>query len=465
MSDLLFDEFVVNRGSHKPPYSQIRDHIIDCVRKGVVGGGERLPSTTQLRKVLGVAHATLNRSIQDLKRDGWVTAVKGGGIYVAAHFPERQDPALARDSLTLRTSGVPMAGSPRPWSELLNQLQHRVPGVDVLKDSDRPDICPVYSPVLPCLADDLEDLTDVLLPSLGRRDLDDPILAPLCYGGKLLGVAQTIDVLALVLDLDRFSEAGVPLPTSDWTFEEMTEVAAELHRPDRGECGLAVSPNYLNYMYFLWREQGEFFSDDGRRCTLDSPAALRAMRRMSDLTRMGPASIDPEQRSRLVTRGRPAMQFLRPAGLGRERTRWSHAWSVVCLPEYRRAIVPMEVNGCGLVRGSAAREAGLHLLGLYPKIVGSPGSDRLVPLAIDRSREEISRQVWAFRESLRHARHAFANIPAELRSMKHDVALNLFSDQCEKIVFGDPDKVAERMRTIADHMTSVVNADKRVLVA
>jgi GntR family transcriptional regulator len=76
----------------------IRRQLAEQVKYFIEGGGfpreQALPSIRQLASVLEVNPNTVARVIEDLKRDGYVQARRGKGIFVASNAPARPSPTL-----------------------------------------------------------------------------------------------------------------------------------------------------------------------------------------------------------------------------------------------------------------------------------------------------------------------------------------------------------------------------------
>ena len=126
---------------------------------------------------------------------------------------------------------------------------------------------------------------------------------------KVFGLPLRGQVEGLVLfwNRDLLRRAGVPEPAPDWTFDALLDAARRLKRPeaeiapsDRELASRSPGAEFVPIIY-LWgffslmvghvrRFGGEFFdppNGPGRRCTLDAPACLRAMRWFYDQTRAG----------------------------------------------------------------------------------------------------------------------------------------------------------------------------------
>lgn len=449
---LSHGRMVIERGGATgPQYIQIRDHIANQIKTNRLKPGDQLPSFLQLQRTFAVSGATLNRAIHELKHAGWVTSRRGSGIFVGTRALSPES-AVEENPLQLRVPKLEPLFASRT-AEFLNRFQRRVPGAQVIETNERQTVRMVYGPILPCLAGELEDLTPHLLHRWGRENVCDPVIAPLCHSGRLLFVPHSISVIAAQINTRLLAEAGIPPPSADWSLEDLLDLAERLHDPARNRWGIHLRPSYSNYMYLLWHEGGEFFSDDGLRCTLDTSAAVRAMTMLGKFHCLsGPHSTNPLDETTAVVLT-PSKYYAR---LSHE-TRQSRVLRP--LPGYRRGIAPMDLGGLALRRGSAATEAAVEFMDLMLKFPPDQGKMALHP---DRSLEDFSPETQAFRDTLPYARHVFSNIPPEARSVQHDMALHLFAAECPDIAQGDPARIEERLRILTRHMTAIISEHPRM---
>jgi multiple sugar transport system substrate-binding protein len=82
-----------------------------------------------------------------------------------------------------------------------------------------------------------------------------------------------------------FDEAGIPYPDGSWTREEFVEIAKKLTKRDERDRIVQFGVyNNCSPEQWVWQSGGRYFSDDGRRCTLDRPEALEAMEFSNNLS-------------------------------------------------------------------------------------------------------------------------------------------------------------------------------------
>ncbi|TWP51990.1 FadR family transcriptional regulator [Lentzea tibetensis] len=89
-------------------FEETVERLMQAIRLGVVGPGERLPAERELATKLGVSRVTLREAIRSLQENGFVESRRGryGGTFVRMELPGVV-PGLAetgdiRDALTLR---------------------------------------------------------------------------------------------------------------------------------------------------------------------------------------------------------------------------------------------------------------------------------------------------------------------------------------------------------------------------
>jgi GntR family transcriptional regulator len=66
-----------------PIYVQIRDQVLQAIRSGLVGSGERLPTMRQVAVALKVDLNTVRHAYDELERLGALTLERGRGTFVS----------------------------------------------------------------------------------------------------------------------------------------------------------------------------------------------------------------------------------------------------------------------------------------------------------------------------------------------------------------------------------------------
>src|SRR3546814_4707795 len=88
--DRRFQEIPRERGADR-----IASELLRLLSSGELAPGERLPGERQLADMMGVSRVSVRAALQQLKAQGFVTAVQGGGTRITA-AADQLDSALAR---------------------------------------------------------------------------------------------------------------------------------------------------------------------------------------------------------------------------------------------------------------------------------------------------------------------------------------------------------------------------------
>ena len=104
------------------------------------------------------------------------------------------------------------------------------------------------------------------------------------YKGKVYAIPFNTDDRALYYSRTLFREAGLDPDKPPKTWEELREYAVKLttYRKDGGFKRIGFIPNFGNSWLYLysWQNDGEFMSPDGRKCTMNNPRSVGALKYM-----------------------------------------------------------------------------------------------------------------------------------------------------------------------------------------
>ena len=96
------------------------------------------------------------------------------------------------------------------------------------------------------------------------------------FRGKIYGIPFDLTEHILYYRSDIIAQ-----PPATW--DELTRLLEELKAADRGMIIDWGSMNWIGYSPFLWQAGGDFYSDDYKTVTVDSPQAVTAMKFFSEL--------------------------------------------------------------------------------------------------------------------------------------------------------------------------------------
>lgn len=83
----VLESFAIDHSSGLPVWIQIKNRIAYLIGSGAFVPGDRLPTVRALAVDLDISYNTVNRAYMDLEREGYISARKGRGTFVA----ERHD--------------------------------------------------------------------------------------------------------------------------------------------------------------------------------------------------------------------------------------------------------------------------------------------------------------------------------------------------------------------------------------
>jgi multiple sugar transport system substrate-binding protein len=118
-------------------------------------------------------------------------------------------------------------------------------------------------------------------PSIDWNDFWPAERQAVTVGGKIIGVPALVDNLALVYNKKLFREAGVPFPTSDWTWNDFRAAAKRLTNPSMKQFGWAYvndasEDTVWRFDALLWQAGGDILTPDQKHAAFDSPAGIKA---------------------------------------------------------------------------------------------------------------------------------------------------------------------------------------------
>lgn len=76
-------EIILSNSSSRPIYEQISSQIKEMIMKGILKGGDPMPSMRKLAKDLHVSVITTQRAYDDLVRDGFIVTIPAKGTFVS----------------------------------------------------------------------------------------------------------------------------------------------------------------------------------------------------------------------------------------------------------------------------------------------------------------------------------------------------------------------------------------------
>lgn len=103
-------------------------------------------------------------------------------------------------------------------------------------------------------------------------------------GGKMYGLPSDAQSQIFAYNKTMFENAGVDLPTDDWTWDDMVAAGQAITKPDQNIWGMQmISPWILTKGNFLFSTGGANHSADVKKSMLDTPESIEAFKWNWDL--------------------------------------------------------------------------------------------------------------------------------------------------------------------------------------
>ena len=81
-------DIIISNNTSKPIYEQITSQIKQMIMTGELKPGESIPSMRSLAKSLHISVITVQRSYEDLQKDGFIETTVGRGSFVSSKNKE-----------------------------------------------------------------------------------------------------------------------------------------------------------------------------------------------------------------------------------------------------------------------------------------------------------------------------------------------------------------------------------------
>lgn len=129
--------------------------------------------------------------------------------------------------------------------------------------------------------DMLLDLTDKIKESekIKVENYPEDIWGLYTYKDHYYAVPKDVDTIALWYNKKLFDEAGLAYPTADWTWDDLTEAAKKLTKPDGSQYGLALKMdnNQAGYYNLVYDKGGYIINEDKTKSGWDDPKTIEGM--------------------------------------------------------------------------------------------------------------------------------------------------------------------------------------------
>ncbi len=187
------------------------------------------------------------------------------------------------------------------------------------------------------------------------------------YKGQLYGLPRDNDTKVIFYNKALFDEAGLPYPSSGWTWDDLRRDALKLARTSGNETtqyGFAYEPGEW-WRLWVWLKGGEVYDNDfaPTRTLLDGPKSIEAIQWLADLTNVAKVTppYDVQKSSlgigELFSQGKLALAFGNHALVPAFASIPGLKWDVVGLPQAQKRLNVAGGSGYVIPARSKNKEA------------------------------------------------------------------------------------------------------------
>jgi multiple sugar transport system substrate-binding protein len=218
------------------------------------------------------------------------------------------------------------------------------------------------------------------------------------WNDHLMCIPQNISSLVVYYNKDLFTQAGVPFPSDEWTWDEFLSAAITLTQDVDGDSvtdqfGVGVSAEMIRLAPFIWQADGDIvdIEDDPSTLMLDTDEAFDAAEFFFGLqtthhvvpNKEQEASEDSESR---FINGRAAMYFNSRRTVPTFRESAQFDWDVAALPQFKSKATILHADGYCIPSASKNKDAAWKLIEFANSFEGQTiiaATGRTVPSRID----------------------------------------------------------------------------------
>jgi len=95
----IFREIQLDTSAERAIYLQLSDAILLLIKKGNLRSGQKLISSRDIAKLLGINRITVSKAFEELQMQGWLESFVGKGTFVSSHIPEVEPTKLQQDTI------------------------------------------------------------------------------------------------------------------------------------------------------------------------------------------------------------------------------------------------------------------------------------------------------------------------------------------------------------------------------
>ncbi|MBI3919829.1 MAG: extracellular solute-binding protein [Armatimonadetes bacterium] len=170
------------------------------------------------------------------------------------------------------------------------------------------------------------------------KDLWSAAHPTIMHEGRVYGFPTNVAVNCVWLNKDLFDKRRVPYPKGPMTWEEFIPLAQRMTiRNAQGKVEqFGLFCDWWNWQQFVLQWGGRLYSEDGTRCTLDSPEAIAGVQFLHDLIYKHHVMPSPVEEAAMATQGGWGSGTITFFGGGKGAMALGGRWWLCTLRDYKK---------------------------------------------------------------------------------------------------------------------------------
>ena len=204
---------------------------------------------------------------------------------------------------------------------------------------------------------------------IAKEDFYAESFDPFLWEGQLMCIPQNLSSLVVYYNKDLFTQANVPFPADDWTWDEFLSAAQALTKDTNGDgatdqFGVGLEASLIRFAPFVWQAGGELVDNatNPTMLMLDTSEAFDAadfffsLQTVHHVVPNAEEEASEDSESRFLN-GRTAMFFNSRRGVPTYRESAAFDWDVAALPQGKTKAGILHADGYCLPSASKNKDA------------------------------------------------------------------------------------------------------------
>jgi len=254
--------------------NEIRKYLLKLVEERAVEN-DKLPGALQIASELGCSLPYVQAAISSLVQCGVLESIPRSGTYIRSGWRER----ILTNNLAIYRSGLGF------FPEFKRRFEAEFPEIYCSEHFANGNIELKVTYNVLCRQDEYADLSGLFDECFPDKSIFHTGAIDAFYSGrKLIGIPVIFSPGVIFCNPELFSRAGVALPASDWSWQDLLDTVRALRAALPGVKILNTGSGINRWINFVIRCGGGLLAPDASDpVRLDSPESIEGLRRYREL--------------------------------------------------------------------------------------------------------------------------------------------------------------------------------------